>query len=413
MQQKRARTDDLHISPYDAEIIDLHKSLVQIQSTTKTGNPDTDERNVQTFIEKWFKDMGKSNDLHINVERQEVTKGRDNLYIYAGKKKQTRVMMTSHVDTVPPHFDYRVEGDTIYGRGVNDDKGSVAAMMIAYRDLLVDKKVASEGDLSLLFVVGEEIGGEGMKEVSKLGLKWETVIFGEPTDNKLASGQIGGMVFNATAIGKTVHSGFPELGINAIERIRSVMNALHKALDDLPSNPKYGKNSLTIAQIQGGVADNAVPPSAWVSGSYRLTVKPSEVVKRLTSLINKEACPKTALKEDKPEEPCNSIKIEYPLQEDPLDIDHDVPGFETFGARFGSDISILEGEHKKYLYGPGSILSAHKPIESVTKQELIDAVSGYKKIVTYNLGDTTKQVENPDKSPKRRRQKAGLRDRRL
>ncbi|KAK2001445.1 peptidase family M20/M25/M40 [Colletotrichum falcatum] len=369
----------------DAEIIELQKSLVQIQSTTKTGDPNTDERNVQAFIEKWLKDMGASHGFKISVERQEVTEGRDNLYIYAGKKRQTRVMMTSHVDTVPDHFDYKVEGDTIYGRGSNDAKGSVAAMMIAYRDLLVSKQVANEGDLSLLFVVGEEIGGEGMQMVNKLGLTWETVIFGEPTDNKLASGQIGGMVFNATAIGRTVHSGFPELGINAIERIRRVMDALHLALEDLPSNPKYGKNSLTIAQIKGGVADNAVPPTAWVSGSYRLTVKPSEVVGRLARLMNQEACPQTSFKENNPEQPCNSISIEYPLEEDPLDIDHDVPGFETFGARFGSDISILEGNHKKYLYGPGSILSAHKPTESVKKQELIDAVPGYKRIVMFNL----------------------------
>ncbi|KAK2011558.1 peptidase family M20/M25/M40 [Colletotrichum eremochloae] len=372
----------------DEELIKLHKSLVEIQSSTRTGDPSTDdpktdERNVQAFIEKWIKDMGKTNDIEIHVERQEVTEGRDNLYIYAGKKRETRVMLTSHVDTVRPYFDYRVEGDKIYGRGTNDAKGSVAAMMIAYRDLLVSKEVAKEGDLSLLFVVGEEIGGEGMAVVPKLGLKWEAVIFGEPTDNKLAQSQIGGMVFNVTAMGKAAHSGFPELGVNAIERTRRVMDALHLTLDDLPSNPQYGKNSLTIAQIRGGVADNAVPAEAWVSGSYRLSIPTSEVVGRLGRFINQEACPKTTFKKDKPEQPCNSITIEYPLEEDPMDIDHDVPGFETFVARFGSDISILKGEHKKYLYGPGSILTAHKPNEFVKKQDLIDAVPGYKKIKLF------------------------------
>ncbi|TIC89827.1 Peptidase M20 domain-containing protein [Colletotrichum higginsianum] len=198
----------------DAEIIDLHKSLVSIQSTTKTGDPQTDERNVQTFIENWLKETAEKNNFKINIERQQVTEGRDNLYVYTGTERSTSVMMTSHVDTVPPHFGYRVEGDKIYGRGANDAKGCVAAMMIAFRDLLINKQIKEEGDLSLLFVVGEEIGGEGMTEVPKLGLTWDTVIFGEPTDSKLASGQIGGMVFNITTLGKTVHSGFPELGIS-------------------------------------------------------------------------------------------------------------------------------------------------------------------------------------------------------
>ncbi|KAH0440416.1 acetylornithine deacetylase [Colletotrichum camelliae] len=369
----------------DAEIIDLHKSLVSIQSTTKTGDPQTDERNVQTFIENWLKEMAEKNDFKINIERQQVTEGRDNLYVYTGTEKSTSVMMTSHVDTVPPHFGYRVDGDKIYGRGANDAKGCVAAMMIAYRDLIINKQVKEEGDLSLLFVVGEEIGGEGMTEVPKLGLTWDTVIFGEPTDSKLASGQIGGMVFNITTLGKTVHSGFPELGINAIDRLRQIMNVLHDVLDELDSNPKYGQNSLTIAQIRGGVADNAVPPSAWVSGSYRLTVSPSQVVEKIGRLINEKVCPQTQYNSGNPYKPCKSVLIQYPLQEDPLDIDHDIPGFETFGARFGSDISLLEGKHHKYLFGPGSILSAHKPDEFVTKQELVQAVDRYKKIVQFQF----------------------------
>ncbi|GJD02299.1 acetylornithine deacetylase [Colletotrichum higginsianum] len=284
----------------DAEIIDLHKSLVSIQSTTKTGDPQTDERNVQTFIENWLKETAEKNNFKINIERQQVTEGRDNLYVYTG--------------------------DKIYGRGANDAKGCVAAMMIAFRDLLINKQIKEEGDLSLLFVVGEEIGGEGMTEVPKLGLTWDTVIFGEPTDSKLASGQIGGMVFNITTLGKTVHSGFPELGINAIDRLRMIMDALHLVLDELDSNPKYGQNSLTLAQIRGGVADNAVPPSAWVSGSYRLTISPSQVVEKIGRLINEKVCPETQYDPKDTEKPCKSVAVKYPLQDDPLDIDHDVPG---------------------------------------------------------------------------------------
>lgn len=51
----------------------------------------------------------------------------------------------------------------------------------------------------------------------------------------------------------------------------------------------------------------------------------------------------------------------------------------------------LHGNHKRYLYGPGSILVAHGDNEFVLKTDLIDAVGGYKKLV--------KEVLNPSKRP--------------
>ncbi|KAJ0165674.1 Peptidase M20 domain-containing protein [Colletotrichum tanaceti] len=371
-------------------LIALHRSLIEIRSSTKTGDPQTDERNVQSFIENYLKEMAKELKVDITIKRQEVTEGRDNLYAYIGRERSTSVMLTSHVDTVQPHFGYSVgvdeEGEElIYGRGANDAKGSVAAMMIAFRSLIIDKQV-KPGDLSLLFVVAEEIGGEGMREFSKLGLTWDSVIFGEPTDNKLATGQIGGMAFKVNTFGKQVHSGFPELGKNAIDSLRKVMDHLHDVVGEIKSDERYGLNSLNLGQIGGGVADNAVPPDAWATGSYRLTVGTDEAKEKINRYINQKACPRWDWKSN-PDSPCADIVIEYTFTEEPLDIDHDIPGFNTFGARFGSDISILAGNHRKYLFGPGSILTAHTLGEYVKRSELIAAVDGYKRIVVHRLND--------------------------
>lgn len=106
-----------------------------------------------------------------------------------------------------------------------DAKGSVASQIIAVEELLAAGKI-EEGDIALLFVVGEERGGDGMKKANELGLKWETCIFGEPTELKLASGHKGIMSVNIKAKGKAGHSGYPELGRSANAMLIPALNAL-------------------------------------------------------------------------------------------------------------------------------------------------------------------------------------------
>jgi len=67
-----------------------------------------------------------------------------------------RTIVTSHIDVVPPHIPYSVSGNTIYGRGSNDAKGSVATQIQAVEELRKSGKI-SDGDVAMLFVVGEEV----------------------------------------------------------------------------------------------------------------------------------------------------------------------------------------------------------------------------------------------------------------
>jgi acetylornithine deacetylase len=60
-------------------------------------------------------------------------------------------------------------------------------------------------------------------------------------------------------------------------------------------------------------------------------------------------------------------------------------GFEKIVVNYGTDIPNLDGDHKRYLYGPGTILSAHSDHESVTREDLATAVEGYKKLVLAAL----------------------------
>ncbi len=56
---------------------------------------------------------------------------------------------------------------------------------------------------------------------------------------------------------------------------------------------------------------------------------------------------------------------------------------------YGTDIPSLKGDHKRYLYGPGSILVAHSDHEHVKISELEAAVEGYKVLITESLKRTS------------------------
>jgi len=62
-----------------------------------------------------------------------------------------------------------------------------------------------------------------------------------------------------------------------------------------------------------------------------------------------------------------------------------VTGFEKIVVNYGTDIPSLPGHHKKYLYGPGSILEAHSDHEHLKVSDLENAVGGYKALISHAL----------------------------
>ena len=189
--------------------------------------------------------------------------------------------MLKHIDTVPPYYGYEIhKHHQIWGRGSVDDKACVATQFQATQDLLASQEI-SPNDVSLLFVVGEEIGGDGMRRVNDLGMKWQTVIFGEPTELKLATGHKGILIFTLKAHGKAGHSGYPWLGRNANDMLVNALVALRKL--ELPSSEKYGNSTLNIGRVSGGVAANVIAEEAHAMIGIRIAAGSSATVKKLVS----------------------------------------------------------------------------------------------------------------------------------
>ena len=372
-------------------LLDLHRDLIQIESIS--GN----EYAVGKYLHKYLSSHNFTVELQTvsPVGAVILTAGgplktkhaRHNILAYRGDKRKTRTLLSSHMDTVPPFYDYEAKPhNKIWGRGSVDDKGCVAAQIVALQELLHTQEVG-EGDVGLLFVVGEEIGGDGMVKANDFDLEWETVIFGEPTELKLASGHKGNIGFNIRAKGKAAHSGYPWLGVNA----NSLLIPALAKLDNLklPMSKKYGNTTVNIGRMEGGVAGNVVAETASAQIQIRIADGSAEDVKKIVLDAVKSV--------DK------GLEVEW-LNKGygPVDIDTDVDGqsdetqcatimpnnstgFGEIVVNYGTDIPNLKGDHKRYLYGPGSILVAHSDHEEISATDLKKAVEGYKTLIRASL----------------------------
>ena len=118
--------------------------------------------------------------------------------VYAGAEGETPdVVLSTHMDTVPPFFKSSEDDEYIYGRGACDAKGIIAAQILAAERLRKDGVRAA-----LLFVVGEERDSAGAKVANEQPRGSRFLINGEPTDNRLALASKGTLRVRLTAKGK-------------------------------------------------------------------------------------------------------------------------------------------------------------------------------------------------------------------
>ena len=132
------------------DLLLLHKSLVEHESIT--GN----EHHVAKYLISYLKSRNFTIETIPVGPRTQSGDQRENIYAYTGKSRTTRVLVSSHIDTVPPFWKYERKGNEIWGRGSVDAKGSVASQIIAVEELLATGNIR-DGDVALLFVVGEEV----------------------------------------------------------------------------------------------------------------------------------------------------------------------------------------------------------------------------------------------------------------
>ncbi|HWG18221.1 MAG TPA: M20/M25/M40 family metallo-hydrolase [Acidobacteriaceae bacterium] len=277
--------------------------------------------------------------------------------VYAATRGETPdVVLSTHMDTVPPFYACTEDDEFLYGRGVCDAKGIIAAQ-VAAAERLRDAGVK----VGMLFVVGEERDSAGAKVANENPRGSRFLINGEPTDNRLAIATKGALRVELRAKGKMAHSAYPELGESAIVKL---VEALHDVLAmPLPFEPEIGSATLNVGLISGGYAPNVISDKAEAHLLIR-TVGPSEDLKpEIERVVAGRADVTFSL-----DLACIRMRR--------------VGSLPTMVAKFATDIPSLTNWGEPFLLGPGSIHVAHTPHERIRKQELLDCVELYVELAT-------------------------------
>jgi acetylornithine deacetylase len=325
-------------------LIELTRALIDIPSLSG------EEAEVGRFLFSYLKRLGYS------VERQEVEDNRAN--IIATLDETPRVMLSTHMDTVPPHIASSEDADYIYGRGACDAKGIIATQIIAA------ERLRSEGfrNVGLLFTVDEEMGSLGARAANnhRSARDCGYMVNGEPTDNKLATGSKGSLRLIIKTEGRAAHSAYPEHGESAIEKLLDVLadiRASHWPTDDF-----FGETTCNIGTVHGGTRPNVIAACAQAELQIRLVTDAAPVREAIERAVAGRA------------------EIEYLSTANPVRM-LAVAGFEQAVVRFTTDIPHLTNWGVPLLIGPGSILLAHTSEERVEKRELAQAVDLYTGLV--------------------------------
>jgi acetylornithine deacetylase len=196
--------------------------------------------------------------LHLDVSIEEVTAGRPNVVgVLEGTQPGPALMLCGHVDTVGVEgmrdpFEPRERDGRLFGRGSQDMKGGVAAMIDAAR--VAAERGFSRGRLIVAAVVDEEYASIG---ADALVTRWsaDMAIVTEPTDLQIAIGHKGFAWLEVVTHGRAAHGSRPGEGRDAILRMGRVLvqlEALDRRLQAHPAHPIMGTGSLHASLIGGG-----------------------------------------------------------------------------------------------------------------------------------------------------------------
>jgi acetylornithine deacetylase len=321
-------------------IFQLTRELIDIPSVTG------DELAVGQYLSDYLERLG------YRVERQEIAADRFN--VLATTEPPSRIVFSTHMDTVPPFIASSEDEKFIHGRGSCDAKGIIAAQIFAAERL----RRSSMNEVGLLFTVDEELTSLGAQAANKhsRARDCQFLINGEPTDSRLATGTKGSVRAIITTEGRAAHSAYPEAGESAIEKLLDILQDIRSC--HWPNDSFFGTTTCNIGVLNGGTRPNVIPDKARAELQIRLSIDIEHVKMVLEDAVGTRG------------------RLEYASAHNPVRL-YSVPGFDECVVRFTTDIPYLSQWGKPLLLGPGSILDAHTDHERISKRELEDAIELY------------------------------------
>ena len=245
----------------EAEIVQLTCDLIRARSV----NPPGDEHRPAEVVEAFLKELG------VESRRYEATPGRTNLIASVGTAGGRRLLAPLHLDTVPAGdswgdaaFEPRAEHGMIVGRGAVDDKGPLAAVLVAMKILMSESEPLG-GELVLIAAADEECGNQaGMDHLLAEGLikgDWALVPDIGHSMAALDIAEKGVAFVEIECRGRAAHGSTPEQGANAVLALAELLAEI-EAWAPQQRHPLLGRPTANVGELHGGSAPNMVPDLA-------------------------------------------------------------------------------------------------------------------------------------------------------
>jgi acetylornithine deacetylase len=335
--------------------------------------------------------------------------GKANLLVRVGPPADAAaragLVLSGHMDVVPAleegwesdPFALADRGDRFVARGSADMKGFLALAANLARETAAAGPPAAP--LVLLFTYDEEVGTLG---AHRLVETWEetapaigplprAAVIGEPTELRVVRLHKGHLKMRFRLAGRSAHSGYPHLGVNAVEAAGRAIVALSRLRRSLEAErtaasadfPQVPFAALNVGTVAGGSAVNVVPDRCELEVGVRVLpgMDSAELAARVRAAVAEGVAGDAAATDAVEEVP---VTAEVLSDSPPLATPAGAPIHRHLCAAVGQrdDASVAFATDAGWLsrlgldcviFGPGSIEVAHRPNESVPKADLVAA----------------------------------------
>ena len=233
-------------------------SLIQVcRELVRRPSPSGQEGTVARFVADTMRSLGYDSvttDLYGNVLGRIVF-----------SPGPERILLTAQMDHVDAGdaaewskypFGAFIDQNRIFGRAASDQKGALAAMILAGAFLKNDREKSLRGELTVAAAVHQETFEDVAARAISDSVEPTCVLVGEASDLLLERGQRGRAEIRIDTFGKMAHSSHPEFGLNAAEIMASLLAFIKKEFNP-PTDSFLGQGILVLTSLYSTPLSNS------------------------------------------------------------------------------------------------------------------------------------------------------------
>jgi len=318
----------------------------------------------------------------------------------AGRAGGRRVILSGHVDVVPPGdpatwtvdpWGGEVRDGRLYGRGACDMKGGVASILTAVRALRGSGDLERlDGELMVVLVPSEEDGGQGTLAAIRAGATADLAIITEPSNLDVVVAHAGSITFRLTVPGRAAHASQRREGVSALDKLFLLTRALatdETLRNEAETEPLMRAMGLPyptiIGIVNGGEWASTVLDRVTADGRYgvRLGQSAAEAETELRAAIEAACAADDFLREHPATVEITGgrfgsarVASDHPLPTGLADVAEAITGRRPamLAEPYGADMQMFvnHGDTPCVIFGPGDVRVAHSADEYVPIDEV-------------------------------------------